>query len=416
MSIVDFQPAIRKGSHVIIVYYGESGCGKTLSAIKTARGLVGPNGRFAVLDTENERALVYAKEAGGWLHANLTPPFTPDRYIQSIKAAEDAGFECLVIDSGSHEWEGLGGILEMADGNGQRGLVKWAGPKAAHKRYVQALLQTRMHLIICLRAKEKMRQLTAADTLSPGRKVGDLISDGFVSIQDKRFIYEATVQIFLPNPQAKGAKRGIPTIEKCPQDLLGAFNETAQIGIDTGERIREWINGGAPVDHALERLRRCAEEAAGKGAESFRAFWKATSAADRGKLQPLMDNLRSIAIAADAERERQQQTAVQQDASGPDTSLDDPFGASSAQTKSGASAGFAVVSSDGEIKWAGGNPADFTEHLIQALVNAGSPGDLAALEMENSTDIARLAADQRARISKATHERRALFGKSDAAA
>jgi hypothetical protein len=171
MSIVDFQPAVRKGSHVIIVYYGESGCGKTLSAIKTARGLVGPNGRFAVLDTENERALVYAKEAGGWLHANLTPPFTPDRYIQSIKTAEDAGFECLVIDSGSHEWEGLGGILEMADGNGQRGLVKWAGPKAAHKRYVQALLQTRMHLIICLRAKEKVRQLTAADTLPPGRKV-----------------------------------------------------------------------------------------------------------------------------------------------------------------------------------------------------------------------------------------------------
>ena len=59
----------------------------------------------------------------------------------------------------------------MADGNGQRGLVKWAGPKAAHKRYVQALLQTRMHLIICLRAKEKVRQLTAADTLPPGRKV-----------------------------------------------------------------------------------------------------------------------------------------------------------------------------------------------------------------------------------------------------
>jgi hypothetical protein len=414
MSIVDFQPAVRKGSHVIIVYYGESGCGKTLSAIKTARGLVGPNGRFAVLDTENERALVYAKEAGGWLHANLTPPFTPDRYIQSIKTAEDAGFECLVIDSGSHEWEGLGGILEMADGNGQRGLVKWAGPKAAHKRYVQALLQTRMHLIICLRAKEKVRQLTAADTLPPGRKVGDVISDGFVSIQDKRFIYEATVQIFLPNPQARSAKRGVPMIEKCPQDLLGAFNETAQIGIDTGERIREWINGGAPVDHALETLRRRADEAAGKGAESFRAFWKATSAADRGKLQPLMDNLRSIAIAADAERERQQQTAVQQNTSEADASLDDPFGVSSA--KAAASPGFALVSPDGEVKWAGGNAADFTEHLIQALVNAGSPGDLAALEMENSTDIARLAADQCARISKAIDERRALFGKSDAAA
>jgi hypothetical protein len=205
-------------------------------------------------------------------------------------------------------------------------------------------------------------------------------------------------------------------LTKCPAAIEHAFPADQRIGIKAGEILAHWVAGGAPVDHAFETLRRRAEEAAGKGAECFRAFWKATSAADRGKLQPLMDNIRSIAIAADAERERQQQTAVQQDATGPDTSLDDPFGGSSAQAAGGASAGFAVVSPDGEVKWAGGNPADFTEHLIQALVNAGAPGDLAALEMENAADIARLAADQRARISKASEERRALFGKSDAAA
>lgn len=406
MSIVNFEPAVRKGSHVIIVYYGESGCGKTLSAIKTARGLVGPAGKFAVLDTENERALIYAKEAGGWTHGNLTGPFTPERYTQAIQAAEAAGFDCLVIDSGSHEWEGIGGILEIAEGSGLKGLVKWAGPKAMHKRYVQALLQTRMHLIICLRAKEKMRQLRADDAIPAGKKVGDIISDGYVSIQDKRFIYEATVQIFLPNPQVKNAKRGIPTIEKCPQDLLPVFDESKQIGIDTGERIREWINGGAPVNQGFEALKRAAEEAAGKGSEAFRAYWKATAAADRAKLQPQMDNLKSIAVAADAETERRKHEGQQ----APDPTLDDPFGA-----KAGGEPpadGFAVVGSTGEIKWAGGNPADYTEYLIRETAAAQTADELAIIERENAKDVARLDAEQRGRIEKTVRERRATFTKA----
>lgn len=404
MSIVNFQKAVRKGSHVILVYYGESGCGKTLSAIKTARGLVGPTGKFAVMDTENERALIYAGEAGGWDHGNLTPPFTPERYTLAIQEFEAAGYECLVIDSGSHEWEGLGGILEMAEGGKSQsgaalqGLIKWARPKAAHKRYVQALLQTKMHLIICLRAKEKMVQ--------NGDKI---VSDGFVAIQDKRFIYEATVQIFLPNPAVKGAKRGIPVIEKCPQDLLGAFDESKQIGVDTGERIRAWINGGASVDHGFETLKRAAEEAAGKGADAFRAYWKATSVADRTKLQSQMDNLKSIATAADAERERQKQ---EQKGAPPDTSLDDPFGAGKTESPP---AGFAVVSADGEVKWAGGNPADFTEHMIHALATAQTFGELTAMQTENAVDIARLDPEQKARIEKVGKERLAAFPKSAAA-
>jgi hypothetical protein len=37
-------------------------------------------------------------------------------------------------------------------------LAKWAKPKARHKRFVQVMLTTRMHIILCLRAKEKLVQ------------------------------------------------------------------------------------------------------------------------------------------------------------------------------------------------------------------------------------------------------------------
>jgi hypothetical protein len=404
MGIITIQRAVRAGCHLLISLAGPSGSGKTMSAILLARGLVGPSEKIGFLDTETGRGRLYADIAGGFDYAELTPPFSPDRYSEAIAEFEAARFKVLIIDSGSHEHEGIGGILEMKESSqAKNDIAKWAAPKAKHKRYMSRLLASRMHIIVCLRAREKLKEVTRSD----GKK--EWLSDGYHEIAEKNFIFEMSLSMML-------SKGGFPVLTKCPAAIEHAFPADQRIGIKAGEVLAQWVAGGAPVDHALETLRRRAEEAAGKGAECFRAYWKATSATDRGKLQPLMDNLRSIAIAADAERERQQQTAVQQDTSGPDTSLDDPFGASSAQAKGGASAGFAVVSSDGEVKWAGGNPADFTEHLIQALVNAGSPGDLAALEMENSTDIARLAADQRARIAKAIDERRALFGKSDAAA
>ena len=308
MAIVTFAPAIRTGSHVIITAYGLSGCGKTYSLIKLGRGLVGSKGRLGMLDTETGRGKIYAKLGGGFDYAELTPPFTPARYTEAIEAAEAAGIEALIIDSGSMEWEGIGGILEMADsqtgrsGKALDGLVKWAKPKAAHKRYVQRLLNSRMHLLISLRAKERMIQLTAQDKIPSGKSVGDIISGGYVPIQDKRFIFETTVQLFLPID----GTHGIPEVEKCPEDLLGAFPDGARISEDTGRKIAEWVAGGEPVDQVVAELKREAEEAASQGADALRNFWRRLSKADQSRIRPMADNLGSIARTADEEAEQRQ--------------------------------------------------------------------------------------------------------------
>ncbi len=325
MPIVSFARAVRKGAHAIITAYGESGCGKTYSLIRLGRGLVGPKGKLGMLDSETGRGLIYATVGGGYEYAELSPPFTPERYVEAIDIAEEAGIEALILDSGSHEWEGLGGVLEIAEANNLRGLVKWAGPKARHKRYVQRLLNSRMHLLISLRAKEKMIQLTDKMPIPRGMKVGDIISGGFVPIQDKRFIFETTVQLFLPTSTDR-RKLGIPVIEKCPEDLWGAFPEGEQISEETGRRIAEWISGGAPIDHSFERMKRAAEDAAGQGTEVLREHFVNLDKTARQRLSSQTDNLRSIADAADREKELRQREAEQGAAEPDDTNLDHPFG------------------------------------------------------------------------------------------
>src|SRR5205823_161232 len=96
----------------------------------------------------------------------------------------------------------------------------------------------------------------------------------------------------------------------------------------TGAAIAAWVNGGKPVDHALELLRRAAFDAASGGTEAFTKWWNSAPVRGRRKaLRPDFDNLSSIARAADDEvaRERQaEETARRQQLDR--ERLDDPFG------------------------------------------------------------------------------------------
>lgn len=300
MPIVTFKPVERRGSRVIITAYSDSGGGKTLSLLRLGRGLVGPEGKLCMIDTENGRGRIYAGAVpGGYDYAELTAPFSPDRYIQAIDDAEEAGYGALVLDSGSHEWASVGGVLEIADESGAKGLLKWMAPKAKHKKYVQRLLRSQMHILISLRAKEKFVQLAKGDVIPEGMKIGDIISTGLIPIQDKRFVYETTVQLFFPT----GGVRGVPSLRwpefKCPADLEGAFPPGEQITEETGRRIAEWVAGGTPVDRQFEELKRRAEDAAAGGTEEYRKFWTTAGAPTQKRLAETHENNKSIATEAD---------------------------------------------------------------------------------------------------------------------
>ena len=108
---MQLQLANRQRVKIRMALQGPSGSGKTFSSLLLAFGLCGDWSKIAVIDSENHSSSLYA-DLGGYKVLNLEAPFTPERYVEAIKACELASMEVIIIDSISHEWEGIGGILE----------------------------------------------------------------------------------------------------------------------------------------------------------------------------------------------------------------------------------------------------------------------------------------------------------------
>src|SRR5260370_38408477 len=93
-------PEERAGSHLLIQLYGPPRSGKTYTALRIARGMVGPRGKIGMLDTESGRARLYSdKVPGGFVVGELTPPYTPRRHLEAIAEFLDSGASILGVGS-----------------------------------------------------------------------------------------------------------------------------------------------------------------------------------------------------------------------------------------------------------------------------------------------------------------------------
>lgn len=149
----------------LIGLYAESGKGKTWSSLLLARGFVGAAGKICMIETESGRgeAFVGREPVGEYLVRPLRGNFSPQEYGAAITEAEQAKVDALIIDSASAEWEGTGGVLDMAAENqarGAKGVLVWQQPKISHQRhFMLRLMQTPIPLVIvCMRAKYPMEQ------------------------------------------------------------------------------------------------------------------------------------------------------------------------------------------------------------------------------------------------------------------
>src|SRR5262249_42607776 len=96
---IAFRPAVRENVNLLIGLIGASGGGKTFTAMRLAKGIAGDK-PFAVVDTEARRALHYADQFH-FEHCDLKPPFSPTAYAEAIKAADDAKYPVILVDSAS---------------------------------------------------------------------------------------------------------------------------------------------------------------------------------------------------------------------------------------------------------------------------------------------------------------------------
>src|SRR5688572_3154901 len=150
---MQLQQASRKKAKIRLGLSAVSGAGKTYSAILIAQGLCGDLSKVAIIDTENGSADLYA-HLGNYLVLPLAAPYSPERYIEAIRACEKQGVEVIIIDSISHEWEGKGGCLELADTLGGQYQFAWKTLTPRHEAFKQAILHSPCHIITTVRRKQ----------------------------------------------------------------------------------------------------------------------------------------------------------------------------------------------------------------------------------------------------------------------
>lgn len=238
---ITFRKGIRENVGMLIGVVGASGSGKTYSAMRLAKGISGDK-PFAVIDTEARRALHYA-DMFNFDHADLHPPFRPEAYADAIKAADQAGYPVIVVDSMSHEWAGEGGILDWQEDELDRmagddwkkreacKMAAWIKPKTGHKQMVQRMLQVRATVILCFRAEEKVGM-----EKDNGKTV--IIQKGFQPICEKNMMFEMTASfLLLPD------KPGIPQPIKLQEQHKQYIKLNAPLDEVAGKRLAEWASG-----------------------------------------------------------------------------------------------------------------------------------------------------------------------------
>lgn len=149
-----FQKAVKSQERLRLALDGPAGGGKTWTSLTVATYLVDKDGgRIAVIDSERGSARKYASDFD-FDHLAL-PDNSPHTYIGAIRAAEDAGYTVVIIDSLSHAWEGT---LDLKDQVTARSKSKdsfgaWREVTPVHNELVDTMLRLPAHLIVTMRTK-----------------------------------------------------------------------------------------------------------------------------------------------------------------------------------------------------------------------------------------------------------------------
>jgi hypothetical protein len=325
---INFRRAVASEAKPLVGLYAESGRGKTRSALLLAKGFTGDMSKVGMIETESGRGEAYADDpdVGGYNVLSLREDFSPKSYGAAISAAEKAGMQCLIVDSASHEWEGVNGVLAMAAENqaaGKKGPLVWQKPKIDHAReFMLRLQQTPIPLVIvCMRAKFPMYEVTPAhvkkweDAGRPGGKppkVGDWARSWELEPkQAADILFEMFVHGWIDEEHRfHGTKYTIDALRQI-------FRDNQPIDIGTGERLAQWAAGvksGSPrvatttdVPAVLLALRAASLE----GLKPFRAAWEKLPDATKDELRDEhFGPLKEAAMRVDREAlEKQQATA-----------------------------------------------------------------------------------------------------------
>lgn len=307
---------------------GGSASGKTFTALRTARGMAeaitGRKGSpIGYVDTENKRALHYKAAFPEMAHFDFTAineagelvGFGPERWIEVIDAAEAAELPVLIMDSFSHAWEGVGGVLDLhaqvldrlvreaekrANGRYEVDPAKysqlaWAEVKPRYRRLIDRIVRAKTNVIICTRAKPVMQQ-GFGDKAKNARKTKTRREDvPWDPASDGDLMFEMTAMVIL-DPSAPGC----PIYQiKVADQFKSLFDPRQPMSEATGHAMAEWAKGQGGAQKQKETMDLARDKARG-GTSAFTEWWNSDEGKDaRPVVRPIMEEIKALCAVVD---------------------------------------------------------------------------------------------------------------------
>ena len=280
-----FNKATKKQSKLRMALYGVSGSGKTYSSLAIATGL---RGRIAVIDTERGSASKYAGRFEFDV-LDMQPPYTPAAYVQAIHAAELENYDILIIDSLTHAWSGTGGALEMVDNAAKRSqssntYVAWRDVTPEHNKLIDAMLQSRCHIIATMRSKtEYVMEQNEKGKMVPRKKaMAPIQRDGM------EYEFDVVAEMTMDNEMIIQKSR----CESLNGQVIAKPNGTVST------TLRTWLTDGIAPTQTNETAPKMTESAAIPPADATNGNGNGKLAAAKERLTRHAQSLDALAVQA----------------------------------------------------------------------------------------------------------------------
>lgn len=241
------QRAQKAQTPLTVCVTGQSGGGKSYTSLLLAAGMAGtdvrPDGtpKILAVDTENGSMSLYGQGTdGAWPVVPfdtvvIRPEYTVAKYIEAYRMAIDGGYSVVILDSLTHAWQGVGGILDQKgklDARGGNQYTNWRAVDPDFNRFRDMILNTSIDLIATMRSKMDY----TVDERGKPTKIGlaPVMRDGmeyeFSVVFDLDLAHQASVSKHRTGKLYAGRGLFVPTIE-------------------TGRELKAWQQTGitAPV-------------------------------------------------------------------------------------------------------------------------------------------------------------------------
>ena len=228
--------AKREKIYVKLALMAPSGGGKTYGSLRLASGMAdeikketGKDAKILLANTEQKRGYYYANEFDYDI-VDVEPPHNPEKYVELIDFAVSEGYDILIIDSSSHEWEGKGGCLELQQQAGGT-YQAWSKITPRHNRFIEAIADSPIHIIAIMRGKDQYevnkdeRGKTSVQKLGVGAKQRD------------GFEYEFTCTFLIDQ------KTNCAEVQKDNTHIFEGEGATL-LTENHGRKIIQWANSG----------------------------------------------------------------------------------------------------------------------------------------------------------------------------